>query len=406
VRPRAIARAAVEITATVALFLLAAVARVDAVVRRLARRRPRVVWGPTPIINIKYWSEAVRAQGLESKTVVDSVYPAFERSDFDHVGWRLGGPLDFLSDYLMMARLLLTTDVFSCFFDGGFLRNTRGRDLELPLLRLAGRKVVVLPVGSDIAVPGYLGPWERAMVEDYPQTIERGPDVRRRVLQFSRWATTIIRTLQIGFMPRWDVFWGHGLAIDTDEWRNPTDYASPADGTDGAVRIVHAPNHRRLKGTQHLLDAVERLRAEGLLVELDLLERRSNREVRAAVMRADVVADQFLCGFGLFAVEGLSAGKPVLSRIGWMPPEILATPSLRECPIVDADAGTVADRLRELVTDPELRARTGEAGRAYATKYHSYETVGAVWRNLFEHAWAGRQLEAPLVPAVDLVADS
>jgi len=49
------------------------VARMDGIRRRHRADLPRVVWGPTPIINIKYWSQSVRHLGFESNTVVHSV---------------------------------------------------------------------------------------------------------------------------------------------------------------------------------------------------------------------------------------------------------------------------------------------------------------------------------------------
>ena len=112
--------------------------------------------------------------------------------------------------------------------------------------------------------------------------------------------------------------------------------------------MVHAPNHRAIKGTAHLEQAVDELRDEGLLVNLQILEGRPNAEVRAAVLASDIVADQFLFGYGLFATEGLAAGKPVLSNMNHLPERFRDTEQMRACPIVSSSPETLKDDLRRL----------------------------------------------------------
>lgn len=63
-------------------------------------------------------------------------------------------------------------------------------------------------------------------------------------------------------------------------------------GHDGEVVVVHAPNHRHIKGTDRLIEVVEQLRGEGLGVRLELLEKRPNSEVRTAVQAGDIVAER------------------------------------------------------------------------------------------------------------------
>jgi len=49
--------------------------------------------------------------------------------------------------------VLRDADIYLSYFDGGFIRGTALRRLELPLLRFAGKRIIVSPYGSDIAVP-------------------------------------------------------------------------------------------------------------------------------------------------------------------------------------------------------------------------------------------------------------
>jgi glycosyltransferase involved in cell wall biosynthesis len=364
--------------------------RLPTELRRRRGARPRLAWGPVPLISLSYWSRALRALGYESQTVVTHHYRAYERSSFDAYGPDLlaGCRGAWLGNYRLMALMLRRADVFVSFFDGGFLGATPLWRLEAPAIRLAGKRLVVCPYGGDIAVPGHLGPFEAAFVADYPTTIERAPEVRRRVDWLCDHADLVIRNLQVGYLPRFDVVWPQQVAVDTDLWTG-NGAASAADGRVGEVVVVHAPNHRALKATDALEAAVQQLRTEGLQVRLDLIQGRPNEEVRRSVRDGDIVAEQFIGGYALFAIEGMSAGRPVVSNLSWMAADLRAY--LTDCPIVDATPETLADRLRTLVTDPELRRRLGREGREYALRVHSYAAVGERWAALFNDVWSARR---------------
>lgn len=376
------------------LVLVAAVARLQTAWRHKTGRRPRLVWGPVPIINIKYWSEALRGHGYVSRTCVFAPYSIHVRSDFDLVYADFGAS-EVLQPYRAFIWALLNADVYLCFFDGGFLQLTALRDLELPLLRLAGMRIIASPYGSDVAVPGHLGVAEAPLLRDYPEIARHGAQVRRRVARFARYANVIVRNHQFGFLPRWDVLWPTQIAVDTRAWA-PQGELGNADGQSGEVVVVHAPNHREIKGTQDLIDAVEQLQAEGLSVRLTLLERRPNTEVRQAIHKSDIVADQFIVGYALFAIEGMAAGRPVLSAISSMGPGLPEALARRGLPIVDADRSSLLSVLRELVQNPSRRRALGAAGRRFALDYHSYEATSAAWETIIQHVWSGTALPTEL----------
>ncbi len=68
--------------------------------------------------------------------------------------------------------------------------------------------------------------------------------------------------------------------------------------------------------------------------------------------RCDIVADQFVAGYALFAIEGMSAGKPVLSALGWMQADVRSELDRPGLPIVDTSRDDLTGRLHELVNDP------------------------------------------------------
>jgi glycosyltransferase involved in cell wall biosynthesis len=391
---RGAVRVAVAVPALPLLLLAAVASRRAGERRRASGALPRLVWGPVPVIAIKYWSLSLRALGYESQTCVFGHYAINERSDFDvHYDEFLprGLLFDPLRAYAVFLWVLRSAEVYLSYFDGGFLRGTALRRLELPLLRLAGKRLIVSPYGSDIAVPGHLGVAEQRLLEDYPLIARDGDRVRRRVLEFARWADLVIRNYQYGFMPRWDILWPTQIAIDAERWLSAS-APGEGDGRSGEVVIVHAPNHRRIKGSDRLIEVVERLTGEGLRVRLELLEQRPNEEVRAAIAQSDIVADQFIAGYALFAIEGMAAGRPVLSALSWLPADVRADLDARGLPIVDADLDTLERELRRLVGDPAARRSIGDAGRRFVAEHHSYAAVGAVWDGLIRRVWAGEKL--------------
>ena len=384
------------------LIGLALVERVRTLARRRSGRSPRLIWGPIPLISLKYWSAGMRRRGFDSLTCVTAPSAITEWDDFDVYRSRFerSGVLGVrLVDARFFAWTLRRGDVFIRFFDGGFLRPTPLQWLEAPLLRLAGKKLIVSPYGSDIAVAGHLGDIENALFTDYPVLRERSPETKRWVLHTSRWANLCVRHHQPGFLPRYDANLPNHFAIDLEEFSDDPSY-SDADGSAEPVTVFHAPNHRNIKGTQYLIDAVDELQGEGLAVELDLVERRPNTEIKAMLASSDIAADQFLSpGYAMFSIEAMAAGRPVLNNIRTLPDDLLRTDVLRACPAVDTDPDRLRDELRRLIRDPVLRRELGLAGREFVRRFHSIDALGREWEALVAHAWSGAPLPERLRPA-------
>jgi glycosyltransferase involved in cell wall biosynthesis len=408
---RAVRLALRTVSAAIALPLLvlsAVLARRTASDPRTGAK-PRLAYGPVPIISIKYLSRAMQRMGYETVTAVEERYAIHGDGDFDveiprqlrnrsdlPALARLVAPLGI--DYAALAWTMTRFDVFHCFFDGGFLRRTPLRFLEVQLLHLARRRVVVVPYGSDVAVPSQMRSlaWRDGLLRNYPHLGKRETVTRRWIDYFSRRADYIVGcVVHSETLPRWDLLTTHYYPIDTDEWRYVASAESGHDGRTGPVVVVHAPNHRGAKGTDHLIVACDELRREGLQVELRLLEGVPNVEVRRAMAAADVVAEQFLLGYALTAMEAMSLGKPVMSNLsepGYYDVHRLTT-GLAACPIVDTSPHQIRDHLRALIVDPGLRRRLGEAGRRYVIEYHSLEAMGRLWEAIYRRVWAGDPID-------------
>ena len=137
------------------------------------------------------------------------------------------------------------------------------------------------------------------------------------------------------------------------------------------LRVVHAPNHREFKGTRHLEEAVSALQAEGVPIELVLVENLPNHEALEVYRTADVIFDQCLIGFhGYFALEAMALGKAVMCYIR-KPEEYLLYPL--ECPIINTHVDTLQDDLRRLVSSREELVSIGRRSRKYVERHYSRE---------------------------------
>src|SRR5207253_10131364 len=106
--------------------------------------------------------------------------------------------------------------------------------------------------------------------------------------------------------------------------------------------------NRMKKGTGHVIEACEQL---GL--ELDIVERVPHEEARARYARADIVVDQLNAGWhGVFALESMALGKPVVTHLKADVVERSAEGFGLHLPIVPATRETLVEALRPLGEQP------------------------------------------------------
>ena len=143
----------------------------------------------------------------------------------------------------------------------------------------------------------------------------------------------------------------------------PSDRARPL--------IVHAPSSRRRKGSEHVIAAVE-----GLDADLELVEGLRHDEAFERYRAADIVVDQLNAGwYGLFAIEAMALGKPVVTFLHDEAVRRTEEAFGTSVPIVSATAETLRETLRPLVADAARRRELGAASRAYVERVHDIERV-------------------------------
>lgn len=383
------------------LFLVAGLV-VAALVRGCGRKsgKPRLVWGSTPLINNRHWSRSMRAAGYPSETFVYSFYASInQRADWDRVlneEWTWCP--SFLKPLLAFLDSLFAYDIFFMSSDGFFIgKLPLVWRLQAPLLRLAGKRMIFLPYGGDAYVYRHIRSTSlmHGLLASYPQAARCQEEIRMRLDYWCRRADVCIPgVMGMDGFGRWDAILASTLFLDLDEWP-ASSRRSQADGSNAPVRVCHAPNHRGFKGTEFVVEAVRKLQSEGLQVELVLLEKIPNTQVRAVLSsEADILVEQLIAtGHGLNGLEGMACGLPVISNLE---DDDYILPMRRwsffsECPIVSATPENLVDVLRKLVTRPELRAQLSVAGRQYAAKYHGLDSAVYLFSEVIEYAYGRRE---------------
>jgi glycosyltransferase involved in cell wall biosynthesis len=239
------------------------------------------------------------------------------------------------------------------------LRTRRGVFTELPLLKRLGKTIVVTWQGCDVRPRSAChscertecvahAPWRaaeaKAMLKYADRSVFVNPDLKRYLPGAS-------------FLPYANV---DAAAIEPEPL--------PDRAT---VRVAHAPTNPNVKGTRFIVDAVERLRADGLDVELDLITGVPNSEALRRISGADILADQLHIGwYGGVAVEAMALGRPVVCHI-----DEDDNPFGVALPIERATAATVREVLRGLVVDRERRLALAQRGREFALNVHDPRAI-------------------------------
>ncbi len=249
---------------------------------------------------------------------------------------------------------------------------------DLLALKAAGKRIVIHFRGSEVRLPSVFqaaSPYNY-VADDPDGLVARFPEAGQRLyIDLCRSIADEIAVTDpelLSYVPEAKII---PRAIDMADWSHV--------GLPQRERplIVHAPSRQGVKGTRHILSAVQTLRAEGLQFDFQLVENMPQNEVRNIYESCDIIVDQLRIGwYGVLATEGMALGKAVVSYIrddllptfGDAPPVMVANPQ------------TIASVLRNLITSSRLRAEVAERGHAFCRENHDARLVAQSCAALYE----------------------
>ena len=263
---------------------------------------------------------------------------------------------------------------------------------DLPLLKRAGKGIVVTFQGNDARQGDFcLENFEiSAAHEAAPGFYNATSDAerRKRISRFARYADRIyaLNPDLLHVLPERAEFLPYAN-VDLCDWRPVTNVNTER------LTVVHAPTRQRIKGTEHVLRAVERLRTDDQLdFEFVLVQGLTHAEARRIYTRADLLVDQLLVGwYGGVAVECMALGKPVLCYLREADLAYIPEPMRRELPIIRATPTTIYDVLKTWLTVrktqlPEL----GHRSRAYVERWHDPRRIAVRLHEAYEAIMPGK----------------
>lgn len=374
---------------------------------KLVRQQPKLIWGTVPIINYKYFTNALKNIGYDTETLMEEYFHINKREDFDMYyedfvpifKKNIIGKLfrKTITPYIIFCYAITKYDIFHHSFQGGFLGKTLLWRWESFFLHINRCKVIIISHGGDVyRYSQMLNPsLQHSLIYHYPEEAYNEDIISKKVAYWTKNADIIIAGFQLDGLGRWDVLPFHPFVFDTSMIPIRSNF-SLNDGLNGIVKIVHAPNHRIIKGTEYIIQAIEDLKQEGLQLELILLENKKNDEVlKILTEESDISIDQLLMAYGMFSAESMASGLPVITNLDNEEyTKIFRRFSfLNECPMFSATPETIIDQLRILITNPSLRKELGIAGRQYVEKYHSLTTCAYMFGKIYDKIWHHKEVD-------------
>ena len=142
--------------------------------------------------------------------------------------------------------------------------------------------------------------------------------------------------------------------------------------------ILHAPSNFGYKGTQYLIDAVNKLKNE-FNFEFRLVNNVTINELYKEIEKADLVVDQLIQGwFGMLPLEAMMYKKPVVCYV--RNDVLKQLPD--DFPMINANPSTIYNVLKELLQNRSKWKKIGEEGRIYVEKYHDAKNVAESYAQL------------------------
>jgi glycosyltransferase involved in cell wall biosynthesis len=279
--------------------------------------------------------QALRRRGADARLVVFNRYRLHPEADESLE--RRGGLLRRqATQWRAFLRLLPRTDVFHFYFGLTLVP----RSLQFPILRALRKRSVMHYLGSDIR-------------GKTPQQLAFGKKAGAEIVgsyDAIRWVP------EAEFVPP-------GVDVRSIEPAPPSDRSRPV--------ILHAPSSRRRKGTEHVIAA-----CEGLEADLVLVEGLHHEEAFERYRDADIVVDQLNAGwYGLFAIECMALGKPVVTFLHEEAVRRTEEALGDRVPLVRATKDDLRAQLEPLVASAAERRRIGAESRAYVERVHDLERV-------------------------------
>lgn len=247
------------------------------------------------------------------------------------------------------------------------------RNLDLPVYKLFGKKVIMHYYGSEVRLMKELkkiNPYSSLLEEDE----KNHPDLDRYKIQrmqyHNKYVDFAIAPREFSFFvkkiyPKEKVIeniWCGNILEDQDNLlKKGYDYKQ-----NRVPLIVHCPTNKITKGTKYVLKVVENLQFKGIKFKFKLVANLNQEELlKLMANEVDIVLDQFLVGsYANICFEAMSLGKLVFCYVN----KELHIHSTDDYPLVNSNLDDLESELERYILDFDLRRKQASLGMDFVKK--------------------------------------
>jgi glycosyltransferase involved in cell wall biosynthesis len=279
-----------------------------------------------------------------------------------------------------LKESILWADIIHWYYESTILKTDR----FVEMVREYKKPAVVEWLGSDIRISDQLSVhnphYKNSFANNYPYTFETREHSRTVQKKFRDAGFIPLVRPELEEFVQKDIFSSfQSINNRINIGAYPVKYPSQ---TAKVPVIVHPVTSREAKGTQFILEAVQKLKQK-YEFEFLLLEDIQHAEVIRKMESADIVIDQLIIGaFGTTTLEGMALGKPTICYLD----DVLLKKLPAGCPIVNTNPDTIYSTLESLLSNPGLRHSTGIQSRQYIETHHDADKVAVQLMRIYEEA--------------------
>ncbi|WP_461536853.1 hypothetical protein [Spongorhabdus nitratireducens] len=279
--------------------------------------------------------------------------------------------LQFFLQSILFFRLLPHHDIYIYCANRSFMAF-----LDLPILKLFGKKIIYQMHGCDSRAPYLDGAYNKGKLLPL-KSLYKATYIKKKVMRITeRYADIVVNIPpQAQLCEKRYINWLNiGLCC------YPYNYPIVNDKTDNKknyIRVLHCPSRPEAKGTPIIRKSVEKLIKKGLKIDYIELSGVPNIKVIEEISRADLIVDQVYADYAMpgLATEAAWLSKPVLvcgyastEWKKWMNPVEL--PPTYYCHPDELDTA-----LFQLVTNKDLRSQVAREMHEFVSKYWKPEQI-------------------------------
>ena len=273
-------------------------------------------------------------------------------------------------------------DVFHFNFGQSFLPRLGSHGIDLPLLRAAGKTVVMTYQGCDARQVGYCQ--KNFSLSCCGQQQGEGLCHPRDDASKANNISYVSRSAHRVFCLNPDLL----HVVPQAEFVpyaavNPDVVKVVPSEKKAKLKILHAPTNRAVKGTKVIEEAASALEGEFDLEWL-FIEGIPHQQAMELYKQADLVIDQLRVGwYWAFAVEMMAMGKPVMCYIRQEDLEYIPEQMRNELPLIQVNPENLLATLRANLRDVEGLRKAGQESRRFVEKWHDPKKIAAAMLRVY-----------------------